>query len=145
MLRKSQISARSTGHIEAGAAERAEILLRPGRISAVIRSLGTGVLQVPPSDRHAACPIGTFLPADPQLTNWSFTWPRFQGGFPIFPRVPPFSSICKREAGAKRLHAAGILAWVRRCREGWQDGRYWREQLTNAYALLPSTGWRGFR
>src|SRR3954447_22855076 len=99
MLRKSQISARSTGHIEAGAAERAEILLRPGRISAVIRSLGTGVLQVPPSDRHAACPIGTFLPADPQLTNWSFTWPRFQGGFPIFPRVPPFSSICKREAG----------------------------------------------
>jgi hypothetical protein len=45
----------------------------------------------------------------------------------------------------KRLHAVGILAWVRRCREGWTDGRYWREQLTNAYALLPSTGWRGFR
>ena len=45
----------------------------PGRISAVIRSLGTGVLQVPPSDRHAAWPIGTLLPADPQLTNRSFT------------------------------------------------------------------------
>src|SRR3954469_1560449 len=89
-------------HFEAGAAERAEILLRPGRISAVICSLGTDVLQVPPSDRHAAWPIGTLLPADPQLTNWSFTWPRFQGGFPHFPRVPPFSSICKREAGFHR-------------------------------------------
>src|SRR3954453_2504207 len=45
----------------------------------------------------------------------------------------------------KRLHAVGILAWVRRCREGWTEGRYWREQLTNPYALLPSPGWRGFR
>jgi hypothetical protein len=33
---------------------------------------------------------------------------------------------------------------VRRCAESWQDGRYVRRQLTNAYALLPSTGWRGF-
>src|SRR3954470_652944 len=26
-----------------------------------------------PLDRHAAWPIGTLLPAAPQLTNWSFT------------------------------------------------------------------------
>jgi hypothetical protein len=44
----------------------------------------------------------------------------------------------------KRLHDVGILTWVRRCTEGWTDGRYWRAQLTNAYAILPSTGWRGF-
>ena len=47
-------------------------------------------------------------------------------------------------AALKRLYGLGILTWVRRCRDGWCDGRYWRRQLTNAYALLPSTGWRGF-
>src|SRR3954468_20630385 len=44
----------------------------------------------------------------------------------------------------KRLHSAGILTWLRRCEEDWEDGRYWRRQLTNAYAILPSAGWRGF-
>jgi hypothetical protein len=44
-----------------------------------------------------------------------------------------------------RLRDVGILAWVRRCVEGWEDGRYVRRQQANAYALLPSTGWRGFR
>jgi len=47
-------------------------------------------------------------------------------------------------AALKRLYDLGILTWVRRCAEGWTDGRYWRAQLTNAYAILPSTGWRGF-
>jgi hypothetical protein len=47
-------------------------------------------------------------------------------------------------AALKRLHGLGILTWVRRCAEGWTDGRYWRRQLTNAYAILPTTGWRGF-
>ena len=43
-----------------------------------------------------------------------------------------------------RLCGVGILAWVGRCTESWESGRYVRRQLTNAYALLPSTGWRGF-
>src|SRR5690242_12808822 len=44
----------------------------------------------------------------------------------------------------KRLHAVGVLTWVRRCTEGWEGGRYVRRQQTNAYAILPSTGWHGF-
>ena len=33
---------------------------------------------------------------------------------------------------------------MRRCAESWEGGRYVRRQQTNAYAILPSTGWRGF-
>ena len=44
----------------------------------------------------------------------------------------------------KRLNGLGILTWVRRCAENWEDGRYVRRQQTNAYAILPSTGWHGF-
>ncbi|MFL5281185.1 MAG: hypothetical protein ACJ8AW_09315 [Rhodopila sp.] len=65
---------------------------------------------------------------------------------PSYAAIARKANLCESAVATalKRLHAAGILAWVRRCREGWTDGRYWREQLTNAYALLPSTGWRGF-
>src|SRR3954453_13717456 len=65
---------------------------------------------------------------------------------PSYAAIARKANLCESAVASalKRLHAAGILAWVRRCREGWTDGRYWREQLTNAYALLPSTGWRGF-
>src|SRR6201996_5973653 len=57
------------------------------------------------------------------------------------------ANLCPRAVAdaLARLRDVGILAWVRRCAEGWTDGRYWRAQLTNAYAILPSTGWRGFR
>src|SRR5690242_11851480 len=56
------------------------------------------------------------------------------------------ANLCPRAVSdaLKRLHGLGILAWVRRCAESWEGGRYVRRQLTNAYALLPSTGWRGF-
>jgi hypothetical protein len=66
---------------------------------------------------------------------------------PSYAAIARKANLCESAVASalKRLHAAGILGWVRRCREGWTDGRYWREQLTNAYALLPSTGWRGFR
>jgi hypothetical protein len=47
-------------------------------------------------------------------------------------------------SGIQRLHDLGILTWVRRCTESWRDGRYVRRQQTNAYAILPSTGWLGF-
>jgi hypothetical protein len=43
-----------------------------------------------------------------------------------------------------RLRDLGILTWVRRCSESWCNGRYVRAQQTNAYTLLPSSGWRGF-
>ena len=56
------------------------------------------------------------------------------------------ANLCPRAVSdaLKRLYDLGILTWVRRCAEGWTDGRYWRAQLTNAYAILPATGWLGF-
>jgi hypothetical protein len=56
------------------------------------------------------------------------------------------ANLCPRAVSnaLKRLHDVGILTWVRRCAEGWEDGRYVRRQQTNAYSILPSTGWRGF-
>ena len=45
----------------------------------------------------------------------------------------------------QRLKALGILNWVRRCAERWADGRFVLEQDTNAYAVLPESGWRGYR
>jgi hypothetical protein len=44
-----------------------------------------------------------------------------------------------------RLRELGILNWVRRCAESWQDGRFVLEQETNAYAVLPESQWRGYR
>src|ERR1700759_1410853 len=56
------------------------------------------------------------------------------------------ANLCERAVAdaLARLRDLGILAWVRRCAESWQDGRYVRRQQTNAYAILPSTGWHGF-
>jgi hypothetical protein len=42
----------------------------------------------------------------------------------------------------KRLAELGIVTWLRRCRDYWQDGRYVREQLTNAYSFNPPQLWR---
>jgi hypothetical protein len=48
--------------------------------------------------------------------------------------------------GLAKLKAAGVLDWVRRCRESsTTDGKWCLEQDTNAYAILPPTQWRGFR
>ena len=45
----------------------------------------------------------------------------------------------------QRLKSLGVLNWVRRCAESWQDGRFVLEQETNAYAVLPESQWRGYR
>src|SRR3954469_17292196 len=49
------------------------------------------------------------------------------------------ANLCPRAVSdaLKRLYGLGILTWVRRCAEGWEDGRYVRRQQTNAYAILP--------
>ena len=45
----------------------------------------------------------------------------------------------------KKLHALGIVAWKRRCKEATgKDGRYELRQETNAYAVLPPSQWKGF-
>jgi len=56
------------------------------------------------------------------------------------------ANLCPRAVcdALKRLRSLGILAWVRRCEARFENGRYVRRQQTNAYAVLPSTGWQGY-
>jgi hypothetical protein len=56
------------------------------------------------------------------------------------------ANVCERTVrnALVRLKDAGILNWVRRCAETWQDGRFVLAQETNAYAVLPSSQWRGY-
>jgi hypothetical protein len=46
--------------------------------------------------------------------------------------------------GLQNLKLVGVLNWVRRCAASFKDGRFTLEQETNAYAILPSSQWRGF-
>jgi hypothetical protein len=46
--------------------------------------------------------------------------------------------------GLVMLKAAGVLNWLRRCVEDWIDGRFTLRQETNAYAVLPTSNWRGY-
>lgn len=57
------------------------------------------------------------------------------------------ANVCERTVrnALARLKALGILNWVRRCAESWQDGKFCLEQETNAYAVLPPSQWRGYR
>lgn len=47
--------------------------------------------------------------------------------------------------GLKSLREAGLLNWLRRCTPIIETGRCVLEQLSNAYAPLPVSQWRGYR
>jgi hypothetical protein len=66
---------------------------------------------------------------------------------PSYAAIARKAGVCVRTVAAalKRLRELGILNWVRRCAESWQDGRFRLEQESNAYGLLPETQWRGYR
>jgi hypothetical protein len=66
---------------------------------------------------------------------------------PSYAAIAAKAGVCVRTVATalKRLRELGILNWVRRCAESWQDGRFVLEQETNAYAVLPETSWRGYR
>jgi hypothetical protein len=66
---------------------------------------------------------------------------------PSYAAIAHKAGVCVRTVASalKRLRELGILNWVRRCTESWRDGRFVLEQETNAYAVLPETGWRGYR
>jgi hypothetical protein len=42
-----------------------------------------------------------------------------------------------------RLKQLGIIHWQQRSAHHWHNGRFELKQITNAYALLPPTQWRG--
>jgi hypothetical protein len=46
--------------------------------------------------------------------------------------------------GLQALKDCGVLNWLRRCVPTFENGRCKLEQDTNAYAILPSSQWRGF-
>ena len=66
---------------------------------------------------------------------------------PSYEAIARKANVCARTVATalKRLRELGILNWVRRCAESWQDGRFVLEQETNAYGVLPATQWRGYR
>jgi hypothetical protein len=53
-------------------------------------------------------------------------------------------SIRSAARGLANLKLAGVLNWLRRCHASFKDGRFTLEQDTNAYAILPSSQWRGY-
>jgi hypothetical protein len=65
---------------------------------------------------------------------------------PSYEAIARKANVCARTVATalKRLRELGILNWVRRCAESWQDGRFVLEQETNAYAVLPAAQWRGY-
>jgi hypothetical protein len=65
---------------------------------------------------------------------------------PSYAAIAAKAGVCVRTVATalQRLRELGILAWVRRCAERWQDGRFVLEQATNAYAVLPESQWQGY-
>jgi hypothetical protein len=66
---------------------------------------------------------------------------------PSYAAIARAANVCERSVASaiQRLKSLGILNWVRRCAEKWENGRYTLEQETNAYAVLPSSQWLGYR
>jgi hypothetical protein len=54
-------------------------------------------------------------------------------------------SVRSAARGVQSLKQVGILNWVRRCTPIIEAGRCILEQLTNAYAILPVSQWRGYQ
>jgi len=67
---------------------------------------------------------------------------------PSYSAIAKASNLCRRSVATalRRLKDLGIVDWVRRCAETrTDDGRFVLAQETNAYALMPSSGWQGYR
>jgi hypothetical protein len=66
--------------------------------------------------------------------------------YPSYAAIARRACICERSVarGLAALKSAGVLNWLRRCIECWEDGRFTLRQETNAYAVLPCSQWRGY-
>jgi hypothetical protein len=66
---------------------------------------------------------------------------------PSYAAIARKANVCVRTVtnALRRLKQLGIVNWMRRCAETWQDGRFVLEQETNAYAVLPPSQWRGYK
>ena len=67
---------------------------------------------------------------------------------PSYAAIAKAANVCQRTVATaiKRLRDLGILNWTRRCAETrTETGRFVLTQQSNAYAVQPSSGWRGYR
>ena len=67
---------------------------------------------------------------------------------PSYAAIARAANVCVRSVATaiKRLRDLGIIDWTRRCAETRTgDGRFVLTQQTNAYAVMPASGWRGYR
>jgi hypothetical protein len=53
-------------------------------------------------------------------------------------------SLSSVDRGLKKLKAAGMLNWVRRCTGEYVDGQFQLRQQSSAYVVLPVSQWRGY-
>jgi Helix-turn-helix domain len=66
---------------------------------------------------------------------------------PSYEAIAQKAGVCRRTVAEalKRLRELGLLHWQRRCREDKDDTGHFRlVQETNAYAVLPSSHWKGY-
>src|ERR1035441_2358632 len=66
---------------------------------------------------------------------------------PSYSALQRATRLCRQTVAVAlaRLKELGIINWIRRCREDRdEDGRFALRQETNAYAILPSSQWRGY-
>jgi hypothetical protein len=66
---------------------------------------------------------------------------------PSYKAIQRATRLCRQTVATAlaRLKHLGIIDWIRRCKEGKdEDGRFALRQETNAYAILPTTQWRGY-
>jgi hypothetical protein len=66
---------------------------------------------------------------------------------PAIATIAQVAGISARSAarGLAKLRAANVVNWLRRCSASMEDGRFTLRQDTNAYAILPSVNWCGYR
>jgi Helix-turn-helix domain len=68
--------------------------------------------------------------------------------YPSQATIARAANCCEKsvERALKRLKAAGLLNWLRRCEPVVQpDGGFLLRQISNAYALLPCSQWKGYK
>jgi hypothetical protein len=66
---------------------------------------------------------------------------------PSYKALQKATRLCRQTVAKSlaRLKELGIINWVRRCTEDYDDaGRFMLRQQTNAYAVLPTSQWRGY-
>ena len=66
---------------------------------------------------------------------------------PSYAAIARKANVCARTVATalQKLKSLGILNWAQRSEEAWENGGFLLVQMTNAYAILPDSQWRGYR